>query len=209
MCKLNFQTWRVKESGEDNLMKFYIMSLPSTHIYIDVYIWRLYLKPTLRACGCLMWPGDGGLGGWRCLVLCLLPSMLLLVPIPKAVMLTQLLRISYDVIRRSLVSKWKYAILIPISVSASAFVLGFPRVFPALFVRQKLLPGESSGAALGKWSKIKLNYGNWKWKAKIKRIMSGKQGGGRTQARAMFSQAFPLPKIKATSDEDEDDDNTG
>jgi len=32
--------------------------------------------------------------------------LLLLVPISKAVMLTQLLRISYDVIRRSLVFKW-------------------------------------------------------------------------------------------------------
>lgn len=51
--------------------------------------------------------------------------LLLLVPISQAVMLTQLLRISYDVIRRSLLFKWKYAILIPISVSA------FPPAFTA------------------------------------------------------------------------------
>lgn len=89
-------------------------------------------------------------------------------PIPRSFMLTQLLRISYDVIRRSLVFKWKYAILMaPRSCGKNFCQVNSPYSRP----RHR------------KWSKIKLNYGNWKWKAKIKRIMSrSRLRGGRKDA---------------------------
>lgn len=60
----------------------------------------------------------------------------------------------------------------------------------------------------GKWSKIKLNYGNWKWKAKIKRIMSRSRGGwkeGRMLFQGLWQVTFPRghpsisPKKKAIS----------
>lgn len=124
--------------------------------------------------------------------------LLLLVPISQAVMLTQLLRISYDVIRRSLLFKWKYAILIPISVSAfpPAFAAWIrnrefaarPASFPCAFCGKTFARWVAAAALrfLWKWSKIKLNYGNWKWKAKIKRIMSRNGGDfrGRRERRA-------------------------
>lgn len=133
--------------------------------------------------------------------------LLLLVPISQAVMLTQLLRISYDVIRRSLLFKWKYAILIPISVSAfpPAFAAWIrnrefaarPASFPCAFCGKTFARWVAAAALrfLWKWSKIKLNYGNWKWKAKIKRIMS-RNGGGFSWAERATGRESVEPRLK-------------
>lgn len=86
--------------------------------------------------------------------------------------LTQLLRISYDVIRRSL--PW---------VCQMKICSGSGKTFPHQMKNRSWhnewgpepraqSPRLRSWQPQRKWSEIKLNYGNWKWKAKIKRIMS-------------------------------------
>jgi len=73
-----------------------------------------------------------------------------------------------------------------------------PTGFPCAFCGKTFARWAAAVLSTWKWSKIKLNYGNWKWKAKIKRIMS-RIGGGSSVGGKWMGWRNPRLKQQATT----------